>query len=97
MDVLGGRHPWKNEEYNRLIQEANGLMGNEKKRCALYQKAEESLVSGPGAVFLWHPAALQLWNDEKIGGEVLQPNKFGITTWFKPEKGPTFFRVYMKK
>lgn len=99
MDVyrMGGRHPWKNEEYNRLIQEANGLMGDEKKRCELYQKAEEILVSDPGAVFLWHPAALQLWNDEKIGGEVLQPNKFGITTWFKPEKGPTFFRVYMKK
>ncbi|MBI3455580.1 MAG: peptide ABC transporter substrate-binding protein [Candidatus Rokubacteria bacterium] len=99
MDVYrkGGRHPWGNEEYDRLIREANGLMGDDKRRCAIYQKAEELLVDDPGAVFVWHPTALQVWDDAKIGGDVLKPNRFGITTWFKPEKGSTIFRIYMKK
>ena len=99
MDVYrtGGRHPWGNAEYDKLIREANGLMGDEKKRCAMYQQAEDILASDPGAVFLWHPTAMQVWDDTKIGGKVLQPNKFDITTWFKPEKGSTIFRVYIKK
>ncbi|HWT82883.1 MAG TPA: peptide ABC transporter substrate-binding protein, partial [Candidatus Methylomirabilis sp.] len=59
MDVYrtGGRHPWGNAEYDKLIREANGLMGDEKKRCAMYQQAEDILASDPGAVFLWHPTA----------------------------------------
>jgi len=99
MDVYraGGRHPWGNAEYDSLIRDANGLMGDEKKRCAIYQKAEDLLVGDPGAVFLWHPTALQIWDDNRIGGKVLQPNKFGLTTWFKPEKGSTIYRIYMKK
>jgi oligopeptide transport system substrate-binding protein len=99
MDVYraGGRHPWGNAEYDTLIREANGLMGDERKRCAVYQKAEDLLVGDPGAVFLWHPTAMQVWDDSKIGGQVLRPNKFGLTTWFKPEKGSTIFKIYMKK
>jgi oligopeptide transport system substrate-binding protein len=99
MDVYraGGRHAWGNVEYDKLIREANGIMGDEKRRCAVYQKAEDLLVSDPGAVFLWNPTAMQLWDDTKIGGKVLQPNKFDITTWFKPEKGGTIYKIYMKK
>ena len=54
-------------------------------------------MSDPGAVFLWHPTAMQVWSDSKIGGEALRPNKFGLTTWFKPEKGSTIFKIYMKR
>jgi len=62
MDVYksGGRHPWANAAYDKLVNQADSSM-DANQRVALYRKAEEILVSEPGAVFLWNPTVTQLW------------------------------------
>ena len=53
--VTGGRHAWSNAEYDALVKEADGIVGDEARRAELYQQAEEILITDVGGVFLWHP------------------------------------------
>ncbi len=91
----GGRHPWSNGEYDRLVNEANSTM-NDAQRCATYRRAEDVLVRDAAAVFLWYPTVTQLWKPW-VKGEVLKRNKFGIVGWQRPSKSDTMPYVYIGK
>ena len=95
MDVFvsGGRHAWSNEEYDALVKEADGIVGDEAKRAELYQQAEAILIEDVGGVFLWHPIFTQLWKPY-IEGSCLHGNSYGILSWQAPEKGPQYFCTY---
>ncbi|TMI83679.1 MAG: peptide ABC transporter substrate-binding protein [Bacillati bacterium ANGP1] len=89
----GGRHPWSNAEYDRLVNEANSTM-SEAQRCATYRKAEDVLVRDPGAAFLWHPTVIQLWKPW-VKGEIQRRNKFGIVGWQRPSKADMLPYIYI--
>ena len=89
----GGRHPWSNAEYDRLVNEANSTM-SEAQRCATYRKAEDVLVRDPGAAFLWHPTVIQLWKPW-VKGEIQRRNKFGIVGWQRPSKADMIPYIYI--
>lgn len=89
----GGRHPWKNAEYDQLVTQADSLMDHAK-RCDLYRKAEDILVGEPGAVFLWHPLVTQLWRPW-VRGDIEKPNKLGIVGWQEAFKGGELTRIYI--
>ena len=91
----GGRHPWANPEYDRLVNQANSTM-NDAQRCATYRRAEDVLVRDPAAVFLWYPTVTQLWKPW-VKGEVLKRNKFGIVGWQRPSKSDTMPYIYIGK
>jgi ABC-type transport system substrate-binding protein len=56
----GNRHTWQNEEFNRLIDEARGLIDTER-RCQIYNEAEKILVSDVGGVFVVFPVIGSLY------------------------------------
>lgn len=95
MDVFltGGRHAWTNAEFDTLVTEADGIVGDEAQRATLYQQAEEILIKDVGGVFLWHPVFTQLWKPY-IAGPCLHENSFGILSWQAPEKGPQYYCTY---
>lgn len=92
--VTGGRHAWSNADYDALVKEADGLVGDEAKRADLYQQAEEILIKDVGGVFLWHPIFTQLWKPY-IEGPCLHENSYGILSWQAPEKGPQYYCTYI--
>jgi ABC-type oligopeptide transport system substrate-binding subunit len=91
--VTGGRHAWSNPDYDKLVKEADGIIGDEQRRADLYQQAEEILIKDVGGVFLWHPVFTQLWKPY-IAGSCLHENKYGILSWQAPEKGPQYYCTY---
>jgi len=91
----GGRHPWSNAEYDRLVNEGNSGM-SDSQRCASYRRAEDILVRDPAAVFLWHPTVMQLWKPW-VKGEILKRNKFGILGWQRPSKGDMVPSIYISR
>ena len=40
----GGRHAWKNEEFDKLVTEATSLTGDPAKRSQMFKDAEKILV-----------------------------------------------------
>jgi peptide/nickel transport system substrate-binding protein/oligopeptide transport system substrate-binding protein len=51
----GGRHPWTNPEYDKLVGEGNS--GSiDAQRCAAYRKAEDIMVRGVPVAPDRHPA-----------------------------------------
>lgn len=48
------RHTWKNDEFNKLIDQARPMIDQEA-RCKVYNQAEDILVSDVGAVFVEYP------------------------------------------
>jgi ABC-type transport system substrate-binding protein len=95
MDVFltGGRHAWSNADFDKLVKEADGIVGDEAQRAELYQQAEQILIKDVGGVFLWHPVFTQLWKPY-IAGPCLHENSFGILSWQAPEKGPQYYCTY---
>lgn len=91
--VTGGRHAWSNAEFDALVKEADGIVGDEARRAELYQQAEAILIKDVGGVFLWHPVFTQLWKPY-IAGSCLHENRFGILSWQAPEKGPQYYCTY---
>ena len=94
--VTGGRHAWSNPEYDELVKQADGIVGDEATRFKLYQQAEQILIKDVGGIFLWHPVFSQLWKPY-IQGPCLKENKFGILAWQAPEKGPQYYCTYFTK
>lgn len=91
--VTGGRHAWSNAEFDALVKEADGIVGDEARRAELYQQAEAILIKDVGGVFLWHPVFTQLWKPY-ITGTCLHENRYGILSWQAPEKGPQYYCTY---
>ena len=80
----GGRHPWSNAAYDKLVDQANSTMDTVQ-RCVMYRRAEDTLVRDPGAVFLWHPTVVQLWKPW-VKGLINKTNKYGFVSWSRPSK-----------
>ena len=75
-----GRHPWRNDQYEEIIEQANQLVGDPDRRTRLYQQAEEILVREVGGVFLWHDLVNEMWRPY-IRGDALEPNESGYRAW----------------
>lgn len=73
--VSTGRHSWRNADFDKLVADANVLVGDPDKRTQMYQDAEKILVQDVGGIFL----------DHRIQGDVFQPYASGGTC-FTPDK-----------
>jgi ABC-type transport system substrate-binding protein len=78
--VGAGRHDWKHETFDKLVDEAKGLM-NQEKRTEMYNEAERILVSDVGGVMVWHPIRVMMWK-RYVVGESISPNKAGVSSWY---------------
>ncbi len=76
--VSTGRHSWRNADYDKLIQQANVLVGDPAKRTQMYKDAEKILVSDVGGVFLDHRIQGDLFQPY-IKGDCFRPNKQGVS------------------
>ena len=68
-----GRHDWKNDAFDRLLQ-AGGTTMDEAQRMAYYGQAERILVEDAGGVFIYHTHVLDL---RKPWFKGLEPNSWG--------------------
>ncbi len=75
-----GRHPWRNDRFEELVERANRLVGDPERRTRLYRDAEEILVRDVGGVFLWHDLVNEMWRPY-VRGEALEPNLSGYSAW----------------
>ena len=76
----GGRHSWKNDEFDTLVTEAAGMVGNPELRDQMFRDAERVLVDDVGGIFIAHRWAgdlMQSW----VQGTVRDPDSQGITGW----------------
>lgn len=78
--LSSGRHPWQNNRFESLVNEANFLVGNPGRRTQLYQEAEKILVSEVGGVFLWYTILNELWQPY-VRGAAVEKNKWGTRAW----------------
>ena len=75
--TTGGRHPWSNEEYDNLVNEATTFLGDADERIAMFQEAERILVEDVPAVWAYHVSPIQLVKPYVIGPG-LEPDNNGI-------------------
>jgi ABC-type transport system substrate-binding protein len=83
--LSGGRHSWKNDEFDRLVKTGGALSGQPEKRSEMMQAAEKILVSDVPGIFVYHQLVGQLFKPY-VKGEILAPNKYG----FNGEQWPGF-------
>jgi ABC-type transport system substrate-binding protein len=84
--VTGGRHPWTNEEYDRLIKEATVFTGDAEERTAMFNDAERILVEDVPAVFAYFYTPIQFikpW----VTGPAIEPDSNGIAAVHWPGYG----------
>jgi peptide/nickel transport system substrate-binding protein/oligopeptide transport system substrate-binding protein len=78
--VSTGRHSWRNEQFDQLVNDANVLVGDPDKRTEMYQEAEQILVDDVGGVFLVHRIQGDLFQPY-LAGECFRPDKQGVGAW----------------
>ena len=79
--ISTGRHAWKNEEFERLVNEAAGITGDVNRRQALFQEAERILVDDVGAVLLAHRWQGDLFQPYVRGDGIRTPDSQSIAAW----------------
>lgn len=72
-----GRHSWRNEQFDQLVNDADVLVGDPEKRTQMYQEAEKILVDDVGGVFLVHRIQGDLFQPY-VAGECFRPDKQGV-------------------
>jgi len=79
--VSTGRHSWRNEDFDNLVNEANAFTGDPAERIAMYQDAERMLVEDAGGAFLVHRIQGDLWQPY-LGatGNCWEPDRQGLAT-----------------
>ncbi len=77
--VSTGRHSWKNEEFDKLVNEASVMVGDPEKRDQMFRDAERILVDDVGGVFIAHRWMGDLFQPYVQGSAIREPDKFGIT------------------
>lgn len=55
----GQRHQWSNEEYDKLVSEAKGIVDRQK-RAEMYWKADEIMLGDAAFVFVYYPLGVGL-------------------------------------
>ncbi len=79
--ISTGRHAWKNETFERLVNEATGITDDAKRRQELFQEAERILVDDVGAIFLAHRWQGDLFQPYVRGDGIRAPDSQGIAAW----------------
>ncbi len=77
--TFGGRHSWKSDEFDRLINEATPLVGDPEQRDAMFREAERILVEDVGGIFLFHRWQGTLYQPWVQGDCLREPDAIGIT------------------
>jgi ABC-type transport system substrate-binding protein len=78
--VSTGRHSWRNEEFDRLVKEANALVGDPEARTQMYRDAERILVEDVGGIFLDHRIQGNLFQPY-VAGDCFRPDAQGVSAW----------------
>jgi ABC-type transport system substrate-binding protein len=78
--VSTGRHSWKNDEFDAMIQEASSLTSDPAKRLQMFKDAEKILVEDVGGVFIAHRWQGDLFQPY-VNGDFRQPDSQGIAAW----------------
>jgi ABC-type transport system substrate-binding protein len=78
--VSTGRHQWRNEEFDKLVQDAGVFVGDPEARFQMYRDAEKILVEDVGGIFLDHRIQGDLFQPY-IAGDCFRPNVQGISSW----------------
>ena len=95
----GGRHAWKNAEFDRLVIHATSLVGDTAKRDQEFKDAEKILVDDVGGIFIYHATPGNIYKPYMKGSE-LEPDKTGVAAWHWPgieDIGMLMFTLYMSK
>ena len=79
--VSTGRHSWRNADFDKLVDQANGMVGDPAKRLQTYQDAQKLLVSDVGGVFLDHRIQGDLFQPYVMGGECFKADAQGVGAW----------------
>ncbi len=77
--VSTGRHSWKNDEFDKLVNEASVMVGDPEARDQMFRDAERILVDDVGGVFIAHRWMGDLFQPYVQGSSIREPDKFGIT------------------
>jgi ABC-type transport system substrate-binding protein len=72
----GGRHSWKNDQFDKLLKEGGSLTGNAAKRSEMMKEAEKILVTDASAIFVYHQLVGELFKPF-LKGDALEKNRFG--------------------
>jgi len=96
MWAAGSRFPWTNAEFQKLVDQADHLVGDEAGRIKLYQEAEKILCEQVGGIFLLYDQRAQFWKPY-VKGKSLEPNKDGIVAFRGNKLGLTDYTVYITK
>ncbi|NJN82654.1 MAG: peptide ABC transporter substrate-binding protein [Caldilineaceae bacterium] len=74
----GGRHSWKNDEFDRLVTEAAGLVGDPETRDQMFRDAERVLVDDVGGIFVCPRMGGQPLPAVGPGRRIREPDAVGI-------------------
>ena len=72
-----GRHSWRNENFDRIMDEASGLLDDPERREQLFRDAERILVEEVGGAFLAHRWAGNLYRPTVRGEGIREPGPNG--------------------
>lgn len=78
-----GRHAWKHERFDQLIEEASGLVGDPERRHQMFREAERILIEDVGMIPVYHATPGVIWKPYLAGSE-LEPDRVGISTFHWP-------------
>ena len=76
--MSAGRHSWSNPEFDRLVTEAGGLMGEPERRERLFREAERILVEDVAGAFIAHRWFGDLFQPHVLGDSFRQPDANGV-------------------
>ncbi|MFT5086011.1 MAG: ABC-type transport system substrate-binding protein [Candidatus Latescibacterota bacterium] len=72
-----GRHSWRNENFDRIMDEASGLLEDPVRREQLFRDAERILVEEVGGAFIAHRWAGNLYRPTVRGEGIREPGPNG--------------------
>jgi ABC-type transport system substrate-binding protein len=78
-----GRHAWKNDAFDELVNKAASFVGPAAERSQMFKDAERILVEDVGGIFLIHRTPGNIYRPY-IKGSELEPDKTGVATWHWP-------------
>jgi peptide/nickel transport system substrate-binding protein/oligopeptide transport system substrate-binding protein len=76
-----GRHSWKNDEFDQLINEASSKTDDPQERLEMFKQAEQILVDDVGGIFIAHRWQGDLFQPYIQGEGIREPDSQGIAAW----------------
>jgi peptide/nickel transport system substrate-binding protein/oligopeptide transport system substrate-binding protein len=81
--LSSGRHAWKVDEFDQLVNQAASFVGDPAERSQMFKDAERILVEDVGGIFLIHRTPGNIYRPYVKGSE-LEPDKTGVAAWHWP-------------